>query len=353
MISFDCHFQTQKQKMKIKFPLALGLLFACSWIFGQAYPTSIFSMEQLKWEKVAPGIWKASIGEKEISPLDFSGKPKIEALAELGDPEFPLDKTLALANLSDSRPSVRIPLEESEQIYGLGLEFKGINRRGNVYHQKVDHYGGVTGFTHAPVPFYVSSKAYGILINTARRPAVYAGIGNRKDARNPAPVDRTSDAKNWKARPLSDAVEVSVQGKGLEIYLFAGKTTLEVVQRYNLYCGGGVLPPKWGLGFWHRMHTQSSADDVMREINDFKKNDFPLDVLGLEPGWQSFAYPCSFDWDSSRFPNPGKFVASLKDQGIKINLWENPYVAPSSSMYQDIKAYTGSHMVWLGERLQV
>ncbi len=76
---------------------------------------------------------------------------------------------------------------------------------------------------------------------------------------------------------------------------------------------------------------------------------FPLDVLGLEPGWQSFAYPCSYDWDSTRFPNPKNFVQTLDKKGIKVNLWENPYVAPTSTMYESISPYTGSHTVWLGE----
>ncbi len=97
------------------------------------------------------------------------------------------------------------------------------------------------------------------------------------------------------------------------------------------------------------MHTQSSDADVLKEIDDFRKHDFPLDVIGLEPGWQSFAYPCSFDWDSTRFPDPPGFLKALNDQGIRVNLWENPYVAPSSSLYNDMKPYTGSHTVWLGE----
>ena len=151
------------------------------------------------------------------------------------------------------------------------------------------------------------------------------------------------------ARPLSDAIEASVQDKGLEIYVFCGNSPLEAVQRYNLYCGGGVLPPKWGLGFWHRMHPQSSDEDVLNEIADFEKYNFPLDVIGLEPGWQSFAYPCSFDWDKTRFSNPEKFVGTLTDKGIKVNLWENPYVAKNSTLYKDISPFTGSHTVWLGE----
>ena len=154
--------------------------------------------------------------------------------------------------------------------------------------------------------------------------------------------------KNWTDRPLSDAVEASVQGEGMEVYVFCGNNPLEAVQRYNLFCGGGVLPPRWGLGFWQRVNIKSSAQDVMKEVDNFKKNNFPLEVIGLEPGWQSFAYPCSFDWDKTRFPNPKGFVGELNGMGIKVNLWENPYVAPASTMYNDIKPYTGSHTVWLG-----
>jgi len=86
--------------------------------------------------------------------------------------------------------------------------------------------------------------------------------------------------KKWTLQPLSDAVEASVQGDGLEVYVFSGRTPLEVVQRYNLYCGGGVLPPKWSLGFWHRMRTKSSTIDVLEDIQNFDQYNFPIDVPG-------------------------------------------------------------------------
>jgi alpha-glucosidase (family GH31 glycosyl hydrolase) len=325
----------------------VGLLII-SCFNGYAQTTLISGMDKLEWEQVLPGVWKATFGEMGLNALDFANPPKTEALEELGNSPFPLDKDATYSQLSPGRASIRLPLDETENIYGLGLEFNGINRRGNVYTLKVDHYGGTKGYTHAPVPFYISSRGYGVLINSAQRVKIHVGVGNRKDSKTPEPIDRTS-GNNWSARPLSDAVEASVQGKGLEIYVFCGDTPLEAVQRYNLYCGGGVLPPKWGLGFWHRMHTKSSADDVLKEIEDFQINEFPLDVIGLEPGWQSFAYPCSYDWDQTRFPDPKRFVESLDEKGIKVNLWENPYVAPSSTMFNDISPYTGSHTVWLGE----
>ncbi|GGW46025.1 TIM-barrel domain-containing protein [Arenibacter certesii] len=326
--------------------LILTIVTGCLSSHAQTPPIS--GMDNLEWEKIMPGIWKASIGETQLNALDYATAPKIEAIEKLGETSFPLNRESTQYLLGSSRASIRLPLDETEKIYGLGLEFEGINRRGNVYTLKVDHYGGVQGYTHAPVPFYISSKGYGVLINSSKRVKIHVGVGNRKDGKLPIPIDRTT-GKNWAARPLSDAVEASVEGKGMEIYVFGGRNLLEVVQRYNLFNGGGVLPPKWGLGFWHRMNTHSSANDVYKEIEDFKKYDFPLDVIGLEPGWQDFAYPCSFDWDKTRFPNPEEFVQTLLDKDIRVNLWENPYVAPTSTLYNDISPYTGSHTVWLGE----
>ncbi len=327
--------------------ILIGLLITCSFN-SFAQNTLISGMDKLKWEKVMPGVWKASFGTSGLDPLAYANPPKQKEIAELGDAAFPFNKDSTFSQLTDERAIIRIPLGPNEKIYGLGLEFNGINRRGNVYTLKVDHYGGVKGYTHAPVPFYISNEGYGVLINSSKRIKIHVGVGNRKDSKKPDPIDRTT-GRGWSSRPLSDAVEASVQGDGLEVYVFSGKTPLEVVQRYNLFCGGGVLPPKWGLGFWHRMNTKSTAEDVLQEIADFEKNNFPIHVLGLEPGWQDFAYPCSYDWDKGRFPDPKGFVKTLLDKNIKVNLWENPYVAPTSTMFKDIAPYTGSHTVWLGE----
>lgn len=334
-----------KDQSRILFLTSMLIIFCFN---GFAQNTLISDMDQLKWEKVMPGIWKASFGEMGLNPMDYTNPPNIKAIEELGDTPFPFDEEATYSLLTANRASIRLPLGETEKIYGLGLEFEGMNRRSNVYSLKVDHYGGTKGYTHAPVPFYISSKGYGVLINSSQRVKIHVGVGNRKDSNLPERIDRTT-GKNWAARPLSDAIEASVQAGGMEIYVFTGQTNLEVVQRYNLFFGGGILPPKWGLGFWHRVHTTSSDQDVLKEIQDFESNNFPLDVIGLEPGWQSFAYPCSFDWDPTRFPNPGNFVNMLDKKGIKVNLWENPYVSPSSTMYEDIRPFTGSHTVWLGE----
>ncbi len=320
--------------------------------FHQGYCGQAADTADVHWEEVAPGVWKGTIGIPDaITPLSVAQiNPRLEALAALGNAPFPAQLYESAADTDDRNTSLRFPLRQEEEIYGLGLQFKSVKQRGTIKQLRVDHYGGSdNGRTHAPVPFYVTDKGYGILINTARYLTVYAGTGVRKDSNDlPSEMDRNTQP-DWNSQPYSDAVEITIPAPGVEIYAFAGKNTLEVVQRYNLYCGGGVLPPKWGLGFTHRTPTLFSDQDVMDEVKQFREKGYPLSFVGLEPGWLSRSYPNTFVWDSTRFPQPERFVRNLLAQHIRVNLWINPYISQHSPIYKEITPYTGSHTVWVGE----
>jgi alpha-D-xyloside xylohydrolase len=307
---------------------------------------------QLKWTESAPGVWKAIAGKPEVYDLlKASGAlPNNEALLKLGALNFPLSQNDIVGNVSDGKTYLRFPLDKDEQLFGFGLNFQTVYQRGKILQLHMDHYGGKdNGRTHAPVPFYISTKGYGVFINSARYITVYAGTGVRKDSQHPAEErDRNTD-KNWSARPYSDAVEILVPATGVEVYVFAGPTALDVVRRYNLFNGGGVLPPRWGLGFTQRVKTLFTADSVRKEADAFREKGYPLDFIGLEPGWQSKSYPGTFEWDKSRFPDPPAFVKEMLDKSIRLNLWINPYVSKEAPFYKAIAPYTGSHTVWTGE----
>ena len=70
------------------------------------------------------------------------------------------------------------------------------------------------------------------------------------------------------------------------------------------------------LGFLHRVPTLYTAEQVLSEVGEFAARGYPLDIIGLEPGWQSAAYPGTFVWDSTRFPDPSGFIAEMKQGGI-------------------------------------
>lgn len=310
------------------------------------------------WEKIAPGIWRARFGEAagELAYTSLAARaPREDALGTLSDRPFPFaENPIAFRRYDDRMIRVAIPAEPGEEIHGLGLQLGGTLRTGEALDLSVDHWGGGAGRTHAPVPFYVSSRGYGLLFNTARRLKIHVQCTNRKDATdNPKPVDRnpppdeTPDGP-WMAVPTSGAVEAHLCARGVELILFAGESPLDVVSRYNLFCGGGAMPPLWGLGFWHRVPADFDASQCAKEVREFGERAVPLDVLGLEPGWMTRSYPCSFEWQPKRFPDPREFAKNLLERGIRLNLWVNPYVSPEARIHKDLLPLSGSHMVWLG-----
>jgi alpha-glucosidase (family GH31 glycosyl hydrolase) len=310
-----------------------------------------FNLTSLSWRQVGPGVWRAQAGRRELLTLLTAAEavPQRKALAGMPHVETPpIDLARTSGERVENHVVARLPLQPGEKIFGLGLQMHGANRRGGAYHLRMDHYRSGHDRLHAPTPLYISSQGYAVLFNTARPCSIYIGVGNRLgDLDNPPQRDRNTDP-DWESQPSSGAVEASVQAPGLEILLFAGPTPMDALRRYNLYCGGGALPPRWALGFWHRVPLNATADEVLQEVAEFDRRGFPLDVLGLEPGWQSTSYPGSFVWSETRFPDPAGFLGRMAERSVRINLWENPYVAERSQLYAKLQPDFGSHTVWLG-----
>lgn len=320
-------------------------------VFFICFFCTALKAQQLEWLEVEPGVWKTSIGNPEqYNLLNASGvAPYHEGLERLEKSSFPLSKSEITAKVIDGKTYLKFPLDKTEQLFGFGLNFKTVNQRGKILELHVDHYNGSdNGRTHSPTPFYVSSKGYGIFINSARYIKVYAGAAVQRDSKNPPKVqDRNTDA-DWNAHPYSDGVEILVPAAGVEIFVMGGPTSMNAVQRFNLFNGGGCLPPRWGLGFTQRMERLTDADGVYKEAMAFEEKGYPLDFIGLEPGWQSKSYPNTFEWDKKRFPEPEKMVKDLLQKNIRLNLWINPYVSPDAPFYKKLFPYTASHTVWAG-----
>jgi alpha-glucosidase (family GH31 glycosyl hydrolase) len=324
-----------------------GFLLVCLfWSF-----TATLHAQSITWTEVEPGIWKGIIGKpEEYDLLKVAGvQPYHAGLAQMPKAAFPLPQQEITGSVQGGKTYLRFPLEKKEQLFGFGLNFQTVFQRGKVLTLHVDNYAGKdNGRTHAPTPFYVSSNGYGVFINSARYINVYAGTAVRRDSKvAPEVKDRNLD-KTWSSHPYSDGVEMLVPASGVEIYVFAGPTTLDAVRRYNLLNGGGCLPPRWGLGFTQRMQRLTDAEGVAAEAKAFEEKGYPLDFIGLEPGWQSKSYPCTFEWDASRFPDPNGFVQDMLKKNIRLNLWTNPYVSPAAPVYKSILPYSGSHTVWNG-----
>ena len=86
----------------------------------------------------------------------------------------------------NARGSVlEFPVRNGEHFYGLGLQLKAFDLLGKRQTTRINSDPEVaTGDSHAPVPFFVSTKGYGIYFDTARYIEVDFGKYNRSDYRS-------------------------------------------------------------------------------------------------------------------------------------------------------------------------
>ena len=319
----------------------------------------------LQFERIFPGIWRARVcantdtgGMGTSLTAFYKHEPRTEKLDSLPEAGFPFDGAPGGEAFCQSDGCggtvICLPLRLSERLYGLGLNYQRLCVNYAARQLRCDHYGGQdNGRTHVPAPFYVSDRGYAVLIDTPEPVSFYMGSSVRRDAVNPPPEIHRFREKGWSAVTPAEYVEASFAAGGCDVYVFAAskdsKSPMrDAAARYNLWSGGGFIPPKWGLGMWQRVSGYADGEDVRAEAAAFEEHDMPLSVIGLEPGWQTAAYPSSLDWDEKHFPDHKSLMAELASKGIRLNLWENFFISEKSTLYDPISPYCCSHKVWNG-----
>lgn len=306
------------------------------------------------WEQVHPGVWRATIGTPEwFTPVSSRLVPPQTAVFA----KLPRVTAIPLPAIQGKKTKrgcvVELPLRPQEQIFGFGLQFLSFAQRGKRKVARVNADPKIdTGDSHAPVPFYVTTEGIGILIDTARYATFYLGDVRTKPTRSEESITANDldphYSHNIKETDTSRVIVEVPRADGVDIYLFAGPSMIDAVRRYNVFSGGGYVPPEWGLGFWYRADAHASQEGLFDLAREFRERKIPCDVIGLEPGWQSHAYSCTFVWDKDRFPDPAAFVATAKDLHYHINLWEHAFVYPASPLFPALQALSGDYGVWGG-----
>jgi alpha-D-xyloside xylohydrolase len=307
-------------------------------------------------EPIHPGVWRFRFGRPEaITPVATRRVPP----ARDGLRALPHVRSCPVAvegALTERGYVVRIPLAPNELIYGLGLQLQSFMQRGLKKKLRVNADPRIdSGDSHAPAPFYVTTRGYGVLIDAARYVTIYCGNKKRKGAAPASAEAQPAAASNGLpaayarfdiGEPCETLVEIP-EAQGVDVYVFGGPAMREAVQRYNLFSGGGALPPRWGLGFWYRCYGEFDQRQVENMAAQLRDSRIPCDVLGLEPGWQTHAYSCSFVW-SGKFPDPESMLRRLGDAHYRVNLWEHAFTHPSSPLYKPLYPLSGDYEVWGG-----
>ena len=244
---------------------------------------------------------------------------------------------------------LELPLQATEQIYGLGLQMKSFRQNGKKKQLRVNSDPiADTGDSHAPVPLYVSTAGYAVFVDTLRYACFYIGSHThlQREAQEETSIaDNTNDL--YAAHENIVVVEIPAAA-GVDIWLFAGPTMAQAIQRYNLFSGGGYLPPVWGLGMWYRAYAGADEAKVWEYARMLRQEHIPCDVIGLEPGWQTHAYSCTYAFDRDRYSEPETLLDELAQQQFHVSLWEHIFVHPDAAIYADLKPFAGDYPVWGG-----
>ena len=289
------------------------------------------------------GICKISFGKpEEITPIKFKKPSKLPVQSATA---FPVDKI----HFQETPRGclLEFPLQSQEAVFGLGLQLKGFNHR-NKKHTMRPNADPLSdsGDSHAPVPFYVTSEGYGVLIDTARYATFYTGYRRkafRKGNEKASSVGISTDELYYRSEACdNDCVLVDIPtAKGADVYIFQGDNITDVVRQYYLFSGGGCMPALWGLGIFYRCFARSSQQRVLETAAYFREHRLPCDIIGLEPGWQTRSYSCSYQWNPGLFPQPDVMMADLKKRGFHVNLWEHAFVESSSPLYKPLYTFSG------------
>lgn len=199
--------------------------------------------------------------------------------------------------------AISFSLEKDERIYGFGdSSRKNLMRRGNRIDMWVQ-----ANVCNIPIPMAISRNGWGMLLNSTWRNAFDCGV---KDP---------------------DALICEAKEGDVDFYIFTGRNYRELIDIYTQLTGRPTMLPAWGYGFSFVCHETIDQHNLCQTALNFRNNDMPCDVLGLEPGWMEDFYDYSVfkEWNHKRFYFPywrpasptATFIAALKRMGFKLSLW--------------------------------
>jgi alpha-D-xyloside xylohydrolase len=226
-------------------------------------------------------------------------------------PILPFGYVRRAADYSRSMAAV-FSLSPGEKIFGCGESFTGLDKRGQKVVLWTDDANGVENQgMYKPIPFFMSSRGYGMFLHTT------------------TPI--TCDFGNY----FSGISSLMTGDDELDLFVFLGEPK-EVLGEYTALTGRSPMPPLWSFGLWMSRCTYFSEKQTREVAAKLRDNRIPCDVLHLDTGWFETDWRCNYEFAPGRFTEPRKMIADLKEQGFHVSLWQLPYFVPKNTLFQEL-----------------
>ena len=159
--------------------------------------------------------------------------------------------------------------------------------------------GGIPQGDCAPMPWLLSSRGYGVWLQTEAN-------GARFDL-----AERTS-------------VSVRAAGGPLRLLFVCHSTPAARLRELCRLTGFPALLPEWGYGFWKSRDLYEHQDDLLEDWSGFRTHDIPLDAIVIDSPWATQYNTWKFN--PHQFPNAREIISRMRDDGVRTVVWVTPWV---------------------------
>ena len=218
-------------------------------------------------------------------------------------------------DLEDTYMREQLGIDVGELLYGTGERFTPFVKNGQSVEIYNEDGGTSTEQAYKNIPFFLSNKGYGVLINHPERVSMEFGTEN---------VTKTS---------------FCVKGGSLDYFFFNGPTMKDVLTRYTDLSGKPALPAPWTFGLWLSTSFTTDYDEatVMSFIDGMLDRGIPLRTFHFDCFWMKAFHWSDFIWDEKVFPDPAGMLTRIKAKGLNICVWINPYIGQESVLFAEGK----------------
>jgi hypothetical protein len=208
-------------------------------------------------------------------------------------------------------------LRSGEAVYGFGEQPGRLDKVGQTIDlDMVEAMGTTTPRAYKNIPFFWTTRGYGLFWHTTARATAWVGSRNAAD------------------------IQVAIEDDHLDQYVFVGDPRT-ILDRYTTLTGKAHVPPRWSFGWWQSKISYSSAAEALDVVRRYRDQGLPIDVLHLDTHWYAEDWRCDLEFDAERFPDPAAFLAEMGELGVKVSLWQLPYIPEGSALFDELDAVGG------------
>lgn len=256
-----------------------------------------------KGKRLTGGAWRAT---SYIEENQFRADNRINSMRDDSFWSYPADE-------HNTYIREKLTLGIGECIYGFGEKFTTFVKNGQNVEMWNSDGGTCSDQSYKCVPFYISSNGYGVFVNS-------------------------SDKVSYEiASDTVSKVSITVPGEEIEYFVIGGENLHEVLSNYTTLTGKPALPPAKTFGLWLSTSFTTTYDEetITSFIDGMAERDIPLQMFHFDCFWMKGYEWCNFDWDKTQFPDPPAMLKRLKERGLGICVWINPYIAQRSSLFDE------------------